>query len=167
MNVVLIVLGDGDKYYVDKFHELDKKYKNVVFTTPFSDITEERLLAGSDILLCPSVYEPCGTSHMKGMRYGTVPIARQTGGLADTIFNYDKKRNLGTGFLFKEFDKDDLVDSIKSALKYYQDKKIWKGLVLRCMNQSFSWEKSIEEYTFLYKKLLKKSSTLKKSLKDT
>ncbi|MFS8130664.1 MAG: glycogen synthase [Candidatus Dojkabacteria bacterium] len=157
MNAVLIVLGDGDKGYTDKFHELDKKYKNLFFITPFSDVSEERLLAAADILLCPSVYEPCGTSHMKGMRYGVVPIARQTGGLSDTIFNYDKKRNLGTGFLFQDFTKADLLDSIKLSLKYYQDKKIWKGLVLRCMNQSFTWEKSIEEYSFLYRKLLKKN----------
>lgn len=161
MNLVFIVLGEGDKRYMDKFHELNKKYKNFVFITPFSDIAEERILAGSDILLCPSVYEPCGTSHMKGMRYGVVPIARQTGGLADTIYNYDKKRNLGTGFLFEDFNKDDLMDCLKSAMKYYQDKKIWKGLVSRAMNQSFSWEKSIEEYAFLYKKLLKKPSKRK------
>ncbi len=158
MNVVLIIVGDGDKLYVDKFHELNKKYKNFVFMTPFSDISEERAMAGGDILLCPSIYEPCGTSQMRCMRYGVVPVARQTGGLADTIFNYDKKRNLGTGFLFQDFDKDELMDTIKKAVSYYQNKKIWKGLVLRCMNQSFTWEKSIEEYTFLYRKLLKKGS---------
>jgi len=161
MNMVMVIVGEGDKRYMEKFHELNKKYKNFVFVTPFSDIAEERVMAAGDILLCPSVYEPCGTSQMRCMRYGVVPVARQTGGLADTIYDYDKKRNLGTGFLFENFDKVELFETLKKALKYYQDKRIWKGLVLRCMNQSFSWEKSIEEYTFLYRKLLKKKSKKK------
>lgn len=164
MNVVLVILGMGDKRYEEKFAELDRKYKNFVYISAFSDITEERLLAAGDILLCPSVYEPCGTGHMRGMRYGVVPVARQTGGLADTIYNYDRKRNLGTGFLFEDYDKNQLMDSIKSAVKYYSDKRIWKGLTLRAMNQSFTWEKSIEEYLFLYRRLLKVKSNKKKKL---
>ncbi|MEO6729076.1 MAG: glycogen/starch synthase [Candidatus Dojkabacteria bacterium] len=162
MNVVIIIMGEGDKRYVEKFQELNKKYKNFAFLSTFSDVMEERLLAAGDILLCPSVYEPCGTGHMIGMRYGVVPIARQTGGLADTIYNYDKRLNLGTGFLFKDFTKEALLDSIKKSLVYYQDKKIWKGLVLRAMNQSFTWEKSIQEYTYLYRKLLNKTIKRKK-----
>src|SRR5262249_40066832 len=139
------------------------KYKNFVFITPFSNPMEQKLLAAADLFLAPSVYEPCGTGHMRGMRYGVVPIARETGGLADTIFNYDKKRNSGTGFLFDDFSKNDLLDSIKKALKVYEDRKIWRGLVLRCMNQSFTWEKSIQEYTYLYRKLLKKTVKKKRT----
>ncbi|MEP7103192.1 MAG: glycogen/starch synthase [Candidatus Dojkabacteria bacterium] len=162
MNIVFVVLGDGDKRYVDKFHELNKSYKNFVFITPYSDITEEKLLAGSDILLCPSIYEPCGTAHMKGMRYGVVPVARKTGGLADTISNFDEKKNSGTGFLFLSYDKKYFLNSIKRAIRIHtENKKVWKEIVLRCMNQSFTWEKSIEEYIFLYRKLLKKSKKTK------
>ena len=158
LNIVLIIMGDGDKRFIDKFQELNKKYKNFVLLTPFSDVLEQRLLAAGDILPCASIYEPCGTGHMRGMRYGVVPVARKTGGLADTISDYDERKNSGTGFLYLDNSSEQLLFALKRAVKlFYENKKSWKELSLRDMTQSFTWEKSIEEYTFLYRKLLKRS----------
>jgi starch synthase len=157
--IILIVAGEGDKKYHEKFNELQNKYKNFRFITPITEVFEERLMAAGDILLCPSVFEPCGTAHMKAMRYGVLPVARNTGGLADTIFDYDKAKSSGTGFLFNTNSSSHFLAAIKTALNIYlNDKTRWDNLILKCMNQSFDWEKSTQEYTLIYKNLLQKKT---------
>lgn len=155
LNIVLIILGDGDKSYIKKFKELKDKYKQRFrFVTPFSDSMEFKLFAAGDMILSPSVYEPCGISHMRAMRFGVVPIARKVGGLADTINNYDPEEESGTGFLFKAKTSEALVRTLQRAIEIYKT-KTWGSMVRRVMTQSFSWEQRTDEYLSLYMSAIK------------
>ncbi len=154
-NIILVILGDGDKSYVKQIKELQDKYRDRFrFITPFSEVYEYRLFAAGDIILSPSVYEPCGISHLRAMRFGVVPVARKVGGLVDTISNYDPKSSSGTGFLFAENSKKEMMKSIKKALNVYQNGD-WSTLSRRVMSQSFSWEQRTDEYLSLYLSLIK------------
>jgi starch synthase len=104
----------------------------------------------------PSRYEPCGLNQLYSLKYGTVPIVRKTGGLADTIENYDLKTGQGTGFFFKNYDASELLDTIKLALKLYEDKPAWIGLMKNGMKKNFSWEASAKKYVELYQKAIQK-----------
>ena len=147
----LIMLGEGDRCYVEAVKHLAKKVPNIVYLETFSDNTEEKLMAAADIMLAPSIFEPCGTSHLKAMRYGVVPVAKNTGGLADTISNYSFKKGTGTGFLFEADDKRQLLKALEKAKQLYRQPRQWRSMVLRCMNQSFSLKKTAQEYIELYK----------------
>ncbi len=109
--------------------------------------------AGADLYLMPSKYEPCGLTQLYALKYGTIPIVRYTGGLADTITRING--NDGTGFVFKKYEVDDMMKEIKRALKLYQDKETWFKLMKNAMEQDFSWYNSAKKYVELYKKLLK------------
>lgn len=112
--------------------------------------------AAADILLMPSIYEPCGLTQMYSLKYGTVPIVRSTGGLADTIENYIPETQSGTGFKFKSIDSNEFALTIKKALKIFRDKNGWKTLQMNGMSKNFSWTSSANNYLNLYKELLKK-----------
>ena len=112
--------------------------------------------AAADILLMPSIYEPCGLTQMYSLKYGTVPIVRSTGGLEDTIENYISKTRSGTGFKFRRIDPNEFALTIKKALKIFQNKNEWKTLQINGMSKNFSWTSSANNYLNLYKKLLKK-----------
>ncbi|KKT31143.1 MAG: Glycogen synthase [Microgenomates group bacterium GW2011_GWF2_45_18] len=160
-HLILIIAGEGDKRYHDAFNMLEEKYPNFRFITPISDAFEQKLLAGGDIVLCPSVFEPCGTAHMKAMRYGVLPVARNTGGLADTIFNYDKSNTSGTGFLFKNNSSVSFLSTMRIALNLYiNNRERWNNLVIKCMNQSFDWDKSTQEYIAIYESLFEKKKII-------
>lgn len=105
------------------------------------------IYAGADMFLVPSRFEPCGLTQMIAMRYGTVPIVRKTGGLADTVFEGEN------GFVFSEFRVRSLERAIKRACRAYDDKIRWKRLVERCMKEDFSWDKPAKEYLEVYKKI--------------
>ena len=109
------------------------------------------------MILLPSKYEPCGLNQLYALKYGTIPIVHETGGLADTINNYtpeSAKQKTATGFTFKNFTSEELLIAIKSALYLYQNKKEWQQLMKNAMSQDWSWEHSCKEYISLYKKLL-------------
>ena len=108
--------------------------------------------AGADIFLMPSHYEPCGLNQMYSMKYGTVPVARKTGGLADTIIDLDDDRRKSTGFLFEEYTGDALLEAVKRALVFFQNKRSWNALMKRGMKKDFSWTKSAKAYAKLYHK---------------
>jgi starch synthase len=109
----------------------------------------QQIYAGSDMFLMPSRFEPCGLGQMISMRYGTVPVVRATGGLADTV---DKK----VGFSFEKMSKTEFYNTLKEAIDFYHDQPLkWRKLQENCMKKDFSWEKSAKEYIKLYKKLLK------------
>ena len=110
------------------------------------------------MFLMPSRYEPCGLNQLYSLKYGTVPIVRETGGLADTIQDYDLETGEGTGFVFKEYHPEELLAAIKRALKVYKEKEKWKKLMLSGMHKDFSWEASAREYVQLYRKALAKLS---------
>lgn len=147
MNSQIIFLGVGEKKFEEMILNFAKKYpKNVSANIKFDSVLAQKIYGGCDIILIPSFFEPCGLIQMIAQRYGTIPIARKTGGLADTI--EDGK----TGFLFKQYNAEKFLKAIKRCLKLFQDKKSWQKLVKRAMSKDFSWEKSAKEYLRLYQK---------------
>jgi starch synthase len=106
------------------------------------------------MFLMPSLYEPCGLSQLFSLRYGTVPIVRETGGLNDTVKPYNELTGEGTGFTFANYNAHEMLDAIKRAVSFYRQEDIWKTIIKEGMKQDFSWNKSAREYMELYKKLL-------------
>jgi len=113
------------------------------------------IYGGSDVVLIPSKFEPCGLTQMEAMRYGAVPIARKTGGLADTIEDFNPTNETGTGFLFDEFDSMQLLISLIRAFVNWKHKKSWAELQKRAMSVDFSWDHSAGEYIGFFERALK------------
>jgi starch synthase len=154
-----VVLGSGEKELQKDLQAAAKRHAGRFFVkTGFDDELARRIYAGSDMLLMPSHYEPCGLVQMIAMRYGTVPVARATGGLVDSIKDYDHLRGRGTGFLFSGRWPSALAECVKRAICVYRDKKQWKRLAMSCMKQRFSWKTSARKYVALYRKLIKQVS---------
>ena len=101
----------------------------------------------------PSMYEPCGIGQLIAMRYGCLPVVRETGGLKDTVIPYNKNTGEGTGFSFSNYNAHEMLDAIERALDIYQDKKAWNGLVKNAMSGDFSWKESARQYQEIYHKL--------------
>ena len=110
----------------------------------------QRIYAGCDLFLMPSLFEPCGLSQIFSMRYGTVPIVRETGGLRDTVIPYNQFTETGTGFSFVNYNAHEMKDAIARAIAVYRNKEKWNHLIKQCMLQDFSWNHSAEEYKSLY-----------------
>lgn len=149
LNCQFIFLGTGEKKYETFLKNLAKKYpKKIKVVLGFDEALAHQIYAGADIFLMPSRFEPCGLGQMISMRYGTVPIVRATGGLADTV-------NDKTGFKFKNFNSESFNKEINKALNVFYDKpKNWRQLQTNGMKKDFSWDKSAKEYLRLYKKLI-------------
>lgn len=155
-NINILILGKGDSSYESVLAKISKKSKKIKFLNIFDEQIAHKMQAAADILLMPSIYEPCGLTQMYSLKYGTVPIVRSTGGLADTIENYMPRTQSGTGFKFRRIDPNEFALTIKKALKIFQDKNEWKTLQINGMSKNFSWTSSANNYLNLYKKLLKK-----------
>ena len=154
--VYFIILGTGDKQYEDSLRRLANTYpQNVRTFIEFNEPLAHKIEAGADMFLMASKYEPCGLNQMYSLRYGTIPIVRATGGLDDTIIDYNENPEKGNGFKFKEYNIDALIDAIKRAIKTYNQKEEWKKIMIRAMKSDFSWERSAEKYIKLYEKLLR------------
>jgi len=150
-----IFLGTGNKNYEDFLSAMMRKYPDKISVMlEFSEKTAHLLQAGSDILIMPSSFEPCGLNQLYSMKYGTIPVAYKTGGLADSIIDFRIDPKNGTGFLFSEYTEKAMLETLISAIKAYDNKKIWKKLVSNCMSQDFSWQKASEEYIKIYKKII-------------
>ncbi|MDD3012933.1 MAG: glycogen synthase GlgA [Candidatus Gastranaerophilales bacterium] len=152
----LIVLGTGDEKYEKIFRKLTKNTSNIKALIGYDNNLAHQIYAGCDMFLMPSRFEPCGLGQLIALRYGTVPIVRKTGGLADTIIDYTADNELGNGFIFDKYSSDELLDTINKAIKLFKTKKIWKHIVINAMNCEFSWQKSALEYQNLYKNLIKR-----------
>ena len=113
-------------------------------------------MAGADIFLIPSRYEPCGLTQMYALKYGTVPIVRATGGLDDTIVPFDPKTGEGNGFKFSAYEPNAFLETIRKALEVFQDPKAWQRLMANGMKADFSWEQSAQSYRALYELLMVK-----------
>jgi len=154
-----VLLGTGEEKYHQLFREIARKYpKQVSANIAFDNSLAHLITAGADMFLMPSRYEPCGLNQLYALKYGTIPIVHETGGLADSIHNYtskDLKAGTATGFSFKNYSAQEMMSCIKSALTLYEDKKSWRQLMKNAMAQDFSWEHSGKEYIALYKKLMK------------
>ncbi len=158
LDIQMTILGTGDKKYHDLLTEAAGRYQNRMrIILQYNDQMAKNIYAGCDMFLMPSRYEPCGLGQMIALRYGTVPIVRKTGGLADTIAAYNPKTGLGTGLLFEEYSASALARCLQHANTLYQERKAWKRLMQNGMKQDFSWEHSAREYVKIYRKALKKS----------
>lgn len=148
---LLVVLGTGQEEYHTFLAELAGKYpKQVAAHLTFNNELAHLIEAGSDMFLMPSRYEPCGLNQMYSLRYGTVPIVRATGGLVDTVEDFDPAAGTGSGFVFEEYEGKALLEAVVRAVAAYGDKKAWKGLVSRGMALDFSWGTSAGKYVELY-----------------
>lgn len=153
-NVEFIMLGTGESFYQDKFREFSKRYpKRVSTLITFDSNLSKKIYGGSDFFLMPSKMEPCGLSQMIASRYGTIPIVRATGGLYDTIKDYNNGE--GNGFVFKDYDSWQMLEKIKEAIRFYDDKENYAKLAMKAMNIDFSWSASAKSYVDIYTKLLK------------
>ena len=119
----------------------------------FNETKAHLTYAGGDILLMPSLFEPCGLSQLIGFAYGTIPVARATGGLADTVIDADSSQD-GTGFLFKDFTSEELEKAIERAIEAKKDGERWQNIVKNAMDSDFSWDNSAKAYAELYRDIL-------------
>ena len=154
LDVQLVVLGTGEEAYESLFRVAahrypDKLSANIYFDDPLA----RRIYAGSDIYLMPSLAEPCGISQLIALRYGSVPVVRETGGLKDTIMAYNEYTGVGNGFSFTAYSAPDMLHTITRVLEFYHDKKGWPKIVKAAMAADFSWRRSALEYTDLYERL--------------
>lgn len=154
-NLQFVIVGDGEKCYIDFFKTMEYKYPNKVkaFVGLYSNEWARKFYAASDALLMPSLNEPCGLSQMVGSRYGAVPIAREIGGLKDSIRDFGCEGG-GNGFTFSNYNSNDLLYSIRRMLKEYAKHEEWLKFVKVVMNIDFSWDNSTKEYIKLYKSLV-------------
>jgi starch synthase len=151
-----IVLGTGDRSYEEYFKELESEFPNKVkVQINFSNQMAHQIYASSDIFLMPSKYEPCGLGQLIALKYGSVPLVRETGGLVDSITPYNEFNQTGNGFSFTNFNAHDMMHVLRYALHIYQhNKEAWDQIVQAGMSSDFSWKNSAKQYRKLYKKLL-------------
>lgn len=152
-----VLLGTGDKVYEDWFKGLAWRYPQKVSSNIyFSNELAQRIYASSDIFLMPSNYEPCGIGQLIAMRYGAAPVVRETGGLKDTVQQYDKYTKQGNGFVFSNYNAHEMMYALKRALSTYAQFEVWLNISSNAMNSDYSWKNSAHEYIELYKKLINK-----------
>lgn len=155
IDVQMVVLGTGENKFENVFHHYHSKYPDRVSAyIGYSEERAHKIYASADAFLMPSLFEPCGLSQMMSMRYGTIPIVRETGGLRDTVQAYNEYENTGTGFSFCNFDANEMLYIIEYAHHVFSDdKKAWEALMQRAMKQDFSWNQSARQYEQLYDSL--------------
>ena len=156
-NIQFVLLGTGDKVFEDWFKGLAWRFPTKVSVNiRFSNELAQRIYAASDIFLMPSNYEPCGIGQLIALRYGSIPVVRETGGLKDTVKQYNKYTETGNGFVFGSYNAHEMMYALKRALGCYANYEIWKKIVENAMNSDYSWTESAKEYRKLYDKLLAK-----------
>ena len=157
MKTQFVLLGTGDNKYHIIFEKIAKKYPlSASISLKFDAVLAQKIYAASDMFFVPSRYEPCGLSQIISFKYGTIPVVRQTGGLKDTVQEFDPKTGKGTGFTFIEPRSEDLFGAVKKSLSIYKDKPLWTSLVKSVMNLDYSWKTSAKEYINLFKGIIKK-----------
>ena len=154
-NTQVVVLGTGDAWYENTFRYYEYKYKGSFCAyIDYNENVAHGIYSGCDAILVPSRFEPCGLTQLIAMRYGAIPIVRETGGLKDTVFPYNMYDNTGNGFTFDRYESGLLYDAINRAKTlYFESRKYWDDMVIRDMNKDVSWEKSAKQYKDLYVEL--------------
>jgi starch synthase len=151
LNLQVVIMGRGDDTYQSFFREMEAKHPGKVGLAMAYDYPmAHRILAGADIFLMPSRYEPCGTEQLYGLRYGTIPVVRAAGGPDDTVEDYNPETGEGTGFKFREYTPQALLAAMKRAVEVFHMKHEWKRLVRSAMKQEFSWTRAAQEYVRVY-----------------
>ena len=156
LDVQMVILGTGEQSYEQKLQAFADKYpEKIAFRREFNDQLAHKIYAGLDILLMPSRFEPCGISQMIAMRYGTIPIVRETGGLKDTVIPYQELTGEGNGFSFANYNAHELLFAVQRAVRlYYSDQSAWTKLRESAMKRDSSWAPSAYAYTKIYESLL-------------
>ena len=152
MDVQMVVLGTGSWNYEEAFRNAAKQYPGRFSAQiMYSDAFSTAIYGGADLFLMPSVAEPCGLSQMIAMRYGTLPVVRETGGLKDSVIPWSAETGEGTGFTFANIDKNDLLCVLRQAVTlYHDDPKAWQALQKNAMTTDFSWDRSAGDYREIY-----------------
>lgn len=150
-DIQIVILGTGDYWYEETFKNLQHRYADKVSANiKFDNTLAHKIYAATDMFLMPSLFEPCGLGQLIALRYGSIPIVRETGGLKDTISTYNQYNGVGNGFGFKNFNSNELMQIIEYALTIYNDKNSWNNIIRQAMNSDNSWEKSAKQYKWLY-----------------
>jgi starch synthase len=150
-----VVLGSGDERYVTFFESLARRFPGRVVCRLGHDEPMAHLIeAGSDMFLMPSHYEPCGLNQMYSLRYGTIPIVRQTGGLADSVRHFDPATGVGTGCVFKDYDGPAVAWALNTTLDWFQDQQSWRRLMHNAMSEDFSWSRQIVTYEQVFRETI-------------
>ncbi len=156
-DVQFVVLGTGEERYHHLFRHAAWQYPGKVSANiGFDEALARQIYAGADIFLMPSLFEPCGIGQLISLRYGALPIVRETGGLKDTIISYNKYTGSGNGFTFANYNAHDMLYTIKRALGLFCHKPVWAGIVQNAMQSDYSWKNSAEQYIALYERLAEK-----------
>jgi starch synthase len=151
----VVILGSGEPRYAAFFEELVRRFPGrVAFRSGYDESLAHLIEAGSDLFLMPSRYEPCGLNQMYSLRYGTIPIVRKTGGLADSVQHFDPGSGAGTGCVFNDYDSAAVIWAVRTALDWYGDPSGWHQLIQNAMARDFSWPVQIRQYELLYRELL-------------
>ncbi|MBX8631533.1 MAG: glycogen synthase [Thermoplasmata archaeon] len=150
-----IILGTGDPDLMRKVQDMASSTPGFRAVLRYDEQLAHRLYAAADVFVMPSRFEPCGLSQMISMRYGTVPVVRRTGGLADTVTQFDPDTATGEGFLFEDENHEQLADAIGEALSIYSSPEIWRSAVINCMTKNFSWDASASKYAELYGEIVR------------
>jgi starch synthase len=156
LDLQLVILGTGEQKYHDLLQSLRDRFPTKIgIYLGFNNDLAHLIEAGSDMFLMPSRYEPCGLNQMYSLRYGTVPIVRATGGLQDTVDDFEPTTKKGTGFKFGPYDPAEFLKAIERALDVYRKKSLWKTLMMNGMKKDFSWTASAKKYVNLYRSLIR------------
>jgi starch synthase len=157
-NLGFLVLGSGEERYAAFFESLAQRFPGrVAFRRGHDEPIAHMIEAGSDIFLMPSQYEPCGLNQMYSLRYGTIPIVRQTGGLADSVRHYDPATGAGTGCVFKDYDAPAVRWALNTTLDWFADQDSWRRLMQNAMHEDFSWGRQVVIYERLFRELVARS----------
>jgi starch synthase len=147
-----VILGSGDDRYAAFFADMARRHPGrVAFRSGYDEALAHLIEAGSDMFLMPSRYEPCGLNQMYSLRYGTIPIVRKTGGLADSVQHFDPSSGTGTGCVFNDYDSPAVRWAVGTTLDWYADQSRWNRLVQNAMAQDFSWSRQIVQYEQVYR----------------
>ncbi|NWJ98883.1 MAG: glycogen synthase [Chloroflexi bacterium] len=152
LELQFVLMGTGDPFYHELFRQIAQRYPHKAsFYLTFNNPMAQKIYGGSDLFLMPSRFEPCGLGQMIAMRYGSIPIVRETGGLADTVKNVDPRHDVGNGFTFDEYSAMPFYAAIIRALETYKYPQIWRNLMRRDMQADYSWHASATQYIALYR----------------
>jgi starch synthase len=160
LDMQLVILGTGMPEYHTLLKEAAKKYPDkIAVKLTFDNSLAHLIEAGADMFLMPSRYEPCGLNQLYSMRYGTLPVVRGTGGLADTVQSFTEKDEEGTGFVFSEYTPEAIIDTLRWAISVYNRRTVWDTMVRRAMVENFSWTTAARIYVALYERAVKKRNS--------
>ncbi|HVJ09860.1 MAG TPA: glycogen synthase GlgA [Acidisarcina sp.] len=158
-DLFVVALGTGEPYYENLFKDLQQRYpEKFSVKVMYDEALAHKVEAGSDMFLMPSRYEPCGLNQIYSLRYGAVPVVRATGGLDDTIQEWDAEHGTGTGFKFEDYDPAGFLAALRRALAAFKNKKGWQKLMRNGMVQNYSWEKPSQEYVACYEEVARRRS---------